>query len=144
MKVKAPHTTTEIRNATSLAKARDMVRANLEASNDWLFRGLVAIFQRQTADEVQTHATRHDNDIGFNGADAAYLTWAAKNVLAWNASRNRRFPTPLNPRHTEKTRGKMLKYAGQLAGIARLTPEPAPAAPITPEFTLVESVVSGG
>jgi hypothetical protein len=56
----------------------------LVASDDRAFvtrvvgRALVAIFQRQTADEKSSNSTRLNNTVGFSGADARTGTLSAK------------------------------------------------------------------
>lgn len=144
--MKAPFNADEIRNAECDELAKERVRANLAASDEWMFRGLGALLLRQTADERQAKTTKYDNDRGFNSADATYLTWAAECVQKFNATpvRSRRFSTPLNAFHTAKVRKKMLKYSGQLARLARASkPAPTPVATV-PQLVLVPSVVTGG
>jgi len=81
----------------------------LTENNAWLYRGLVSIYNCQTADEQAADVTSHDNGIGFSGADAQFLSSLAKQVI------RRGFLTP-----TQLTfaRSKMKKYAGQLLRIA--------------------------
>jgi hypothetical protein len=104
-----------IRNATSLKKATELVREYL-ASDKWMLRGLLAIYARQTADEKAAQTTRYDNDIGFNGLDAPILSSFAQQYQqrGW-----------LSEKQLVIARGKMEKYAGQLARIARERREPA-------------------
>ena len=90
------------------------IRAKLETDNVWLERAVIVIWERQTRDEQESHATNHENGMGFTGCDADFLTSMAEWI-----NRGRR---PLGERLTEKqrvvTRKKMLKYAGQLAKVA--------------------------
>jgi len=44
-------------------------------------RALVVIFKNQTADEQTSNETKHDNGIGFTGADARAGTLTAKYFL---------------------------------------------------------------
>lgn len=85
------------------------IKANLAASDKWLCRGLVAIFNKQTADEKVEGRTSHDNGIGFNGVDAEILTSFAMQYI------ERGF---LTPKQIVMARKKMLKYAGQLLKIS--------------------------
>jgi hypothetical protein len=81
------------------------------ASNDaWLMRGVVAIYNCQTADEQSNETTSHDNGIGFNGLDAQILSSFAKQIG------QRGF---LTPKQIAIARKKMVKYAGQLLRIAQ-------------------------
>ncbi len=117
----ASFTGTQIRNASSLNAAADMVAHNLETDAIWLARGLIALLKRQTSDEVSSQATRYNNGRGFNGSDAYILTSFAKQCQRWFATpeQDRRFNTPLSPKQLFKARIKMKKYAAQLARVAR-------------------------
>lgn len=106
---------------------RDEVAEKLETDNRWLIRGLLALYERQTADEQQTEQTSHSNGMGFNGTDANILTSFAKQVLVWQAvpAGERKYPMPLSPRQLELARRKLRKYAGQLARLANAAVEQA-------------------
>lgn len=84
--------------------------AKLSSNDAWLMRGVVAIYNRQTADEQSSETTSHDNGIGFNGLDAPLLSSFAKQITA------RGF---LTPKQLTFARKKMVKYAGQLLRIAQ-------------------------
>lgn len=86
------------------------IREKLASNDNWLVRGLLAIFSRQTASEQEAGVTSEDNGIGFNGADAEILSSFAK-FYAKNGY--------LSPKQREIARKKMLKYAGQLEKIAK-------------------------
>ena len=88
---------------------KEAIRAKLEVSDAWLYRGLSAIYARQTADEQDTNTTNHENGVGFNGVDAEFLSSLAVQVNTVNY---------LTPKQIGHARTKMLKYAGQLARIA--------------------------
>lgn len=88
---------------------KDEIRAKLETNDVWLFKGLVAIFNKQTADEQDSGVTCHENGMGFTGADAEFMTSLANQYLVCGS---------LSKRQTEVVRKRMLKYAGQLAKIA--------------------------
>lgn len=111
----------QIRTATSLVAARDMIRQNLVVDDVWLVRGLLALFARQTSDEQSGDHTNHENARGFNSADAFILSRFAKQVQAWQDTpvAERRYNSPLSPRQLEITRTKLRKYSMQLARIAR-------------------------
>ena len=53
---------------------KDEIKEKLANDGRWLVRGLLAIYDRQTADEKAVGATVEDNGIGFNGADAEILS----------------------------------------------------------------------
>lgn len=112
------HTAQEILNA-SLANARIMVQENMRDSDAWLVRGILCIFDRQTADEQNSEDTKHHNGIGFSGADAQILSSFAKQIQKHQRDLNPKFRSPLSPRQLEIARKKMSKYAMQLVRIAR-------------------------
>ena len=111
------HTSQEILNA-SLANARVMVQENMRDNDQWLYRGLIAIYDRQTADEQNSETTKHDNGIGFSGTDAQILSSFAQQVIEFNTGKSK-FNHPLSLRQKELCRRKMNKYAMQLVRIAR-------------------------
>jgi hypothetical protein len=86
------------------------IKEKLMINNKWLFRGLIAIYNRQTLDEQDTNMTRNRNSVGFNGVDAFFLTKMAK--LA-------KTDYVFSVRQIEVIRRMMLKYAGQLLKIAQ-------------------------
>jgi len=88
---------------------KEEIRAKLETDNQWLFRAVRAIFDRQTAAEQVSETTSEDNGIGFNGADAEILSSYAKFLTKAGF---------LTPKQLPIARRKMLKYSGQLAKIA--------------------------
>jgi hypothetical protein len=94
-----------------------IIREKLETSDKWLFRAVVAIYERQTADEQAAEETRENNGIGFSGVDAAILSSFAKQIMEWNRGEST-YRTPLSERQTTLARKKMKKYAGQLSRIA--------------------------
>jgi hypothetical protein len=81
----------------------------LRNNNMAVEKGIVAIFERQTADEQESESTNHHNNIGFCG-------WAARNgtyYAKWVKSGRR-----LTGSHLEKARNIALHHAGQLTKIA--------------------------
>lgn len=94
---------------TKVPVTKELIVERMNSDPKWLYRGILAIYDRQTADEQAAETTAHDNGIGFNGVDASFMSSLAKQV------RNRGFLTP-----TQLTfaRSKMKKYAGQLLRIA--------------------------
>jgi hypothetical protein len=89
----------------SAASIRDL----LLKSDKAVERALVAIYARQTADEKQSHVTKHTNNVGFNKPDSNYCTYLAKWCLKGKS---------LSGKHLQQGRARVLKYAGQLAAIA--------------------------
>jgi hypothetical protein len=105
--------------AVGRADARRLIRENLVNSDQWLIRGILAIYRNQTAGEQTSESTIDDNKIGFNGVDAGIMTSFAKQILAWQSQTNPRHNTPLSEKQIASARKIMLKYSGQLAKIAR-------------------------
>lgn len=87
----------------------EYIREKLQTDQDWLERGILAIYQRQTDEEQQVGETIEDNGIGFNGADANYFTYIAGYLQSGRH---------LTGDHIERSRQRMLKYSGQLERIA--------------------------
>lgn len=83
--------------------------ALLERHDKAVERGLVAIYNRQTADERATAHTKHANGVGFSGVDARLGSYLAK----WIQSGK-----PLTGKHLERGRRIARKYVGQLTDIA--------------------------
>lgn len=91
-------------------KARvQFIREKLGNNRAWAYRGLVRIFENQTAGEQQMGATVEHNGIGFTGADAEFLTSLAEQYQERGS---------LSPRQTEILFEKMPKYARQLERIS--------------------------
>lgn len=86
------------------------VKAKLRTSDAWLLRGIKAIYAYQTADEQASEETKHHNGVGFNGADANFLTSLAKQVENGRT---------LSPKQIAAARRAMPKYAAQLVRIAQ-------------------------
>ncbi len=101
---------------------KDTILALLNESDKAVCRAVLAIYDRQTADEQATAATADSNGIGFNGADAGFGSSLAKQYAERGT---------LSPRQIACARKMMRKYAGQLAEIAnakaKATAAPAPA-----------------
>jgi len=88
---------------------KEEIRTMLETRDVAVRKGLVSILKFQTRQETDTEETIEDNGVGFNGADAPFLTSLAKQVAAGR---------PLSTKQMTFGRRSMLKYAGQLARIA--------------------------
>lgn len=106
---------------TTHAETKERIQALLATNDRAVERALVAIFRRQTSYEQQAEATNEDNNVGFTGADAGFLSSLAKGVLRFGH---------LTPKQLPYARKKMMKYHRQLAEIAaengREVPVPEP------------------
>ena len=89
---------------------KELIKEKLETDDKWLSRGLLAIYERQTADEKSSEATKHHNGIGFNKVDAGFLTSLAESLKKYGT---------LTPKQILYCRKKLVKYCGQLEKIAR-------------------------
>jgi hypothetical protein len=88
---------------------KEEVKENLEKSDRWVIRAVLALYARQTEHEQALGATAENNSIGFNGADAPYLSWVARELFGQGKA----------PAKTiDKCRKRITKYSGQLAAIA--------------------------
>ncbi|MFM7008685.1 MAG: hypothetical protein ACKO0Z_05045 [Betaproteobacteria bacterium] len=87
----------------------EFIRHKMATNDEWLVRGLKAIYRNQTEDEQHDKATTDRNGIGFNGTDAEFLSSIAEKACkGWT----------LSPKQLAATRKAMRKYAGQLERIA--------------------------
>ena len=87
----------------------DYIRWLLNMNDRAVERAMVAIYNRQTADEQVSSDTKHQNGVGFTGADARLGTYYAKWVLKGNS---------LTGNHLMKARMMSYKYVRQLTDIA--------------------------
>jgi hypothetical protein len=94
------------------------IRAKIWTNNKWLVRGILAIYDCQTADEKSSQNTKYHNGVGFNGRDANIMSSFARQIQSWQSQENPRYSNPLSPKQFELARRAMQKYAGQLARIA--------------------------
>jgi hypothetical protein len=88
---------------------RTEIEAIINGNDRAVERAMVAIWERQTADEQATQTTNHNNGRGFCG-------WAARNgtyYANWVRSGRR-----LTGKHLAKARKIALHHAGQLTDFA--------------------------
>ena len=99
---------------------KEFIANKLVTNNEWLIKGLLAIYNKQTDQEQAAGCTREDNGVGFNGADSVILSSFAEQIKRWQALplNQRRFGIPLSPKQLAIAKKKMPKYARQLAEIA--------------------------
>lgn len=105
---KKPEAVITSKSGKTYTKAQ--IKEKLTTDNKWLYRGILAIYACQTAEEQASHETTVDNGIGFNGSDAEMLSSYAEQIKA------RGF---LTPKQLEWARKKMTKYAGQLMRVSQ-------------------------
>lgn len=97
--------------ATNQVKVWDAagIQSLLTSSDVAVERALVAIYNRQTADEQRAEDVKHHNKIGFSACDAKRGSYYAK----WIISGKR-----LTRHHLDRGRHIALKYVRQLLSIA--------------------------
>ena len=52
----------------------EYVKSKLATSTAWALRCLMVVYGNQTSDEQTFGVSRHDNNIGFTGTDAEFMT----------------------------------------------------------------------
>ena len=88
---------------------RDEIETMVRNQDAAVERAMVAIWERQTADEKETQGTRHHNGRGFAAWSARSGTYYAE----WVRSGRR-----LTGKHLAKARKIALHHAGQLTDFA--------------------------
>lgn len=87
-----------------------IIRSKLTTDQRWLEAAILALYAMQTQDEKQVGDTRHDNDRGFNSADARPLSYYAR----WLQTGRH-----LTGRYLLDAQQRCQKYAKQLLRIAK-------------------------
>lgn len=98
--------------------AKQMVFANIINDDKWLARALLALYSRQTSDEQAARETKHQNNRGFNSADATILSSYAIAAKQWMAGVSL-YAAPLSPKQKVVAIRLLRKYTGQLVRIAK-------------------------
>jgi hypothetical protein len=99
---------------------KDGIRALLANNASAVYRALICLYNRQTADEQESEDTRHLNGRGFNARDAAFGSSLAQQCI----NPDPRYRNPLSPNQLASARRMLNKYAGQLARVANGEPDP--------------------
>lgn len=87
----------------------DEIKTLIATNDKAVTRALLALLDRQTADEQAAQVTSHSNGMGFTGVDAEILTSFAQQVQRGRT---------LSVKQMEIARRKLVKYAKQLALVA--------------------------
>jgi hypothetical protein len=85
------------------------IRAALSTDYGWASKGLLRIYDNQTADEKAVQETRVWNNIGFTGADANLLSSFAEQIRSGRS---------MSPKQVGLIFKKMPKYAKQLESVS--------------------------
>lgn len=84
---------------------QERVKTNMQNSDKALIKGLLLVYSNQTSSE-QAHGDTHLlNSVGFNSADATFLS----SIALWVQTNQK-----LSDRQIFRTRTKMLKYSKQI------------------------------
>lgn len=94
---------------------RNDIKERLEEKNRWLIEGLITIYNKQTATEKRCKGTHERNGVGFNSADAGFLTDVAEQAVE---TKDKYGSPRLTEAQIKAVRDNMLKYSQQLADIA--------------------------
>lgn len=92
-----------------MTHTKESIQELLATNDKAVCRAVVAIYKRQTASEQRAKDTQVENGIGFNAADARYLSAVAEEIIAWEY---------LTPKNLFDSRQRIMKYSGQLLQIA--------------------------
>ena len=98
-----------MKNEAKKVWTREEIEALVRTNDRAVERAMVAIWERQTADEQASQTTNHNNGRGFCG-------WAARSgtyYAGWVRSGRR-----LTGKHLDKARKIALHHAGQLTDFA--------------------------
>jgi hypothetical protein len=83
-------------------------------------RALIALYERQTADEQSAETTKYQNGVGFMGAHAHTGTWLVQTVIAEQKQKGYAEGFRLRGKALEMARRIVRRYAGtQLLEIAK-------------------------
>lgn len=87
----------------------DEIRVLVQTNDKVLYGALKKLYAEQTADEQSMGETRHNNGVGFNGADSKFLSSVSEFLL------KRGF---LTDKQKFVVRKKLVKYNRQLTRLA--------------------------
>lgn len=58
-----------------------LIRARLDFDDRWVCHALKTLYERQTADEQDSGATRHVNGMGFSSVDGYFMSSLARQYI---------------------------------------------------------------
>jgi hypothetical protein len=87
------------------------IKSLLETRNDFVERSLVKLYEKQTFDEQVNGETRHNNNVGFNGADSKILS----SFCVWLLNGHNRH---LSVKQMYIAKRRIMKYSKQITKIA--------------------------
>jgi hypothetical protein len=124
---------------TKVAKI-DFLKAKLASDDRWMLKGLITIYQYQTAEEQRVETTSEHNGVGFTGIDGEILTSFANQCISRgivSAFENASQPKSthiyvekyLSAKQAAILKQKMPKYARQLLKVAEMKEQQKAVAP---------------
>ena len=84
---------------------KEQIQEKLMTNQNWIERGLIVLYNRQTKEEQDGGRTIKHNERGFNGSDDRYLTYCSKWILKGNR---------LSGHHVVKCGKRLGKYWRQI------------------------------
>lgn len=109
-------------------QTREEIERVLDASSQAVEAALVAIYERQTAEEKASRHTRQANGVGFNKFDAEICTSFVLRIKSGK---------PLTPNQLPIARKKMKRYWRQLLTVMHTEP-PKPCEDVGPALQINE------
>ena len=97
---------------------RDEIETNLRNYDKWVVKAIIAIYNHQTEYEKRAKGTNRFNGVGFNKADAGFLSDLAESAKTSMKKYGRKTENALTEAQLEAGRDAIMKYAGQLTDIA--------------------------
>lgn len=98
-----------------------MLKEKLAKDDRWIARGLLTVYDYQTADEQRAKVTKEHNGVGFGGIDGEILTNISERLLqrggrsaAYDLTKSFNLRSYLSEKEVSILRNKMPKYAKQL------------------------------
>lgn len=109
---------------TKVAKKAHL-KEKLRHDDRWIARGLLTVFDHQTAEEQSSRTVKEHNGVGFTGIDGEILSNITNRLLmrggrtaAYNTNQPFELSKFLSPREVAILKAKMPKYANQLLRIS--------------------------
>lgn len=90
---------------------KEEITNNIDTNDKWLYRGILALYDKQTEDEKQESTTRYANKKGFDAVNAKFFSSLSEQLLR-NPARG------LSERQKAVARRLIKKYCTQLTMIA--------------------------
>lgn len=88
---------------------KEEIAEKIQTNDEWLCRGIIAIYNKQTPSEKSCRYTNDFNGVGFNSFDSKFLSDMALLLIEGRK---------LSYKQLIASRKKMVKYSGQLCKIA--------------------------